>query len=204
MLPSVDVAIIGYGPVGALLANLLGQAGLQVAVFEREGAVYPVGRAVHYDAEVMRIFQAVGLARAMEPWTSPCLGQHYVSGEGRVLLQRDVPQGPGPQGWDAEYMFHQPDLERVLRAGVERFANVQVHLEHETVAVGQTAAGAVVQAQDLRSGAAREVAAAYVVGCDGARSLVRKSIGATLEDLGFHQPWLVLDLVLRRPVELSR
>src|SRR3712207_8718257 len=39
----------------SLLANLLGQAGLQVAVFERDAAVYPLGRAVHFDGEVMRI-----------------------------------------------------------------------------------------------------------------------------------------------------
>ena len=52
-----DVAIVGYGPVGALMANLLGQAGLQVDVFERDTAIYDLPRAVHFDGEVMRIFQ---------------------------------------------------------------------------------------------------------------------------------------------------
>ena len=58
----LDVAILGYGPVGALLANLLGQAGLRVGVFEREREIYALPRAVHFDGEVMRIFQSVGLA----------------------------------------------------------------------------------------------------------------------------------------------
>ena len=56
-----DVAIIGCGPVGALLGNLLGQAGLAVDIYERERDIYPLPRAVHFDGEVMRIFQSAGL-----------------------------------------------------------------------------------------------------------------------------------------------
>ena len=61
-----DVAIVGYGPTGATLANLLGQAGLRVLVLEREAAAYHLPRAVHFDAEVMRVFQAIGLADEVE------------------------------------------------------------------------------------------------------------------------------------------
>ena len=57
-----DVAIVGYGPVGATLANLLGQAGLSVLVLEREPGVYHQPRAGHCDGEVMRVFQGIGLA----------------------------------------------------------------------------------------------------------------------------------------------
>ena len=62
----VDVAIIGFGPAGATLANLLGQAGLSVVVLEKEAAIYPLPRAIHFDGEVMRIFQSIGLRRAVE------------------------------------------------------------------------------------------------------------------------------------------
>jgi len=56
-----DVAIIGYGPAGATLANLLGQYGLSVLVLEREAEIYPLPRAIHFDGEVMRVFETAGL-----------------------------------------------------------------------------------------------------------------------------------------------
>ena len=172
-----DVAILGYGPVGALLANLLGQAGLTVAVYERETAIHPLPRAVHFDGEVMRIFQSAGLAEHIALATRPSSqGMHFVNAEGRTLLVRRGIDGPGPHGWPNNWYFHQPMLEQVLREGVGRFPHVTVHLDHEIGDVG-------------------ELDARYIVGCDGARSLVRRAIGGRQRDLGLHQPWLVVDLL---------
>ncbi len=173
----LDVAILGYGPVGALLANLLGQAGLEVGVFEREREIYNLPRAVHFDGEVMRIFQAVGLAERIEAATrTSSKGMHFVNAEGQTLMIRRGIDGPGPHGWAGTWYFHQPVLEQILREGVQRFANVEVQLGREVASIG-------------------ELDARYVVGCDGARSLVRQAIGSRPRDLGLHQPWLVVDLL---------
>ena len=127
-----DVAILGYGPVGALLANLLGQAGLSVAVYERETAVFPLPRAVHFDGEVMRIFQSAGLAERIAAATRPSSqGMHFVNAEGQTLMVRRGVEGRGPQGWPNNWYFHQPALEEILREGVTRFPNVTVHLGRE-------------------------------------------------------------------------
>ena len=172
-----DVAIIGFGPVGALLANLLGQAGLRVGVFERDTAIHPLPRAVHFDGEVMRIFQSVGLAeRIAATARSSSKGMHFVNAEGRTLMVRRGIDGPGPHGWAGNWYFHQPELEAILRAGVARFPNIEVHLGREVADPG-------------------EIDARYIVGCDGARSLVRRAIGSRQRDLGLHQPWLVVDLL---------
>ena len=64
---SVDVAIVGCGPVGALLANLLGLCGVAVCVLDREAAAYTLPRAIHFDDEVMRILQTAGLAGSVRP-----------------------------------------------------------------------------------------------------------------------------------------
>jgi 2-polyprenyl-6-methoxyphenol hydroxylase-like FAD-dependent oxidoreductase len=52
-----DVVIVGYGPVGQVAANMLGQRGSRVAVFETATSVYNLPRAAHFDGEVMRILQ---------------------------------------------------------------------------------------------------------------------------------------------------
>lgn len=172
-----DVAILGYGPVGALLANLLGQAGLSVAVYERDTAIHPLPRAVHFDGEVMRIFQSAGLAEHIALAARPSSqGMHFVNAAGQTLIVRRGIDGPGVHGWPNNWYFHQPFLEQILRDGVGRYPQVEVHLGREIVDVS-------------------ELDARYIVGCDGARSLVRRAIGSSTCDLGLHQPWLVVDLL---------
>jgi len=196
-----DVAIVGYGPTGAVLANLLGAAGIRVAVFERESGIVDLPRAVAFDGEVMRVFQALGLADAIAPAVRPSAGMRYVSAQGRTLVVREPARGEGPQGWAIHYLFHQPSLEQVLRDGVARYPNVGVFHRHEVREVADGATTAVVRVVDP-AGETRTVSASFVVGCDGARSLVRRAIGADHEDLGLHQPWLVVDFVLERDVDL--
>jgi 2-polyprenyl-6-methoxyphenol hydroxylase-like FAD-dependent oxidoreductase len=62
--PDFDVCIIGYGPIGASLANLLGQSDMKTVVLERESSVYHLPRAVALDGEGMRLVQTMGLAAA--------------------------------------------------------------------------------------------------------------------------------------------
>lgn len=197
--PALDVAILGFGPTGAALAKLLGEAGLSVVVIDREPAPVPLPRAVHFDGEVMRIFQSMGLDAALAAHVRPSGGMLYMSPEGECLIERKPATAPGPHGWMQNYLFHQPFLEATLREGVARHANVEVLLAHEAVGVTQTdeAARLALRAPD---GGPRTVEAKWVVGCDGARSLVRAAMGVGQDDLGLHQPWLVVDVVLKRPV----
>lgn len=177
VLSTTDVAIVGCGPVGALLANLLGQAGLSVDIYDREREIHALPRAVHFDGEVMRIFQAAGLADRIAAATRPSpYGARYEDPSGRTLLIRRGTDGPGPQGWSGSWYFHQPILEQILREGLARFPRVSVRLGEEVASVD-------------------DLDARFVVGCDGARSLVRRAIGSRQIDLGLHQPWLVVDLL---------
>lgn len=192
-----DVAIVGYGPVGALLANLLAQGGLRVAVLERDAVINPLPRAVHFDGEVMRVFQSVGLAQPIAAASrASSKGMHFINAEGRTLLVRRGRDGAGPHGWASNWYFHQPFLEEELRRGVARFPNVSVMLRHDVYAIEPNERGALIRAEDMSCGALTELQAKFVIGCDGARSLVRRLIGSTMDDLGLHQPWLVVDLIV--------
>jgi 3-(3-hydroxy-phenyl)propionate hydroxylase len=199
----VDVVIVGLGPTGAVLANLLGAAGRSVLVLEKEAAIFALPRAIHFDGEVLRIFQAAGLREQALAIARPgTQGMHFVNGAGETMLIRGGTATVGPHGCANNYYFHQPQLEAVLRAGLARFPRVQVQLRHELVGVEQAGEFATVTHRCTDGGQTHTARARYVVGCDGARSVVRRSIGSPMVDLGLRQPWLVFDVVLERPVDL--
>ena len=198
-----DVAIVGLGPTGATLANLLGAAGLSVAVLEREAGVFPLPRAIHFDGEVLRILQGAGLREQALAIARPGeQGMHFVNGAGETMLIRGGSAALGPHGCANNYYFHQPELEAVLREGLARFANVDVRLCSEVTGIAQDANGTTLAVRETGSGQTSTVRARYVVGCDGARSPVRQHMGSAMLDLGLRQPWLVFDVVLRQPVDL--
>lgn len=198
-----EVAILGYGPVGATLANLLGAAGLDVVVIERETGVFPLPRAIHFDGEVMRVFQSLGLRERVEAISRPGLrGMHFVNARDEVLLVRGGTGLDGPQGCANNYYFHQPELEAVLRDGVARHPNVRVLAGRDAVGIDARDDGVRVALAGAGGDAPVAVHARWLVGCDGGRSPTRRAIGSTMEDLGLHQPWLVFDAILERDLGL--
>ena len=196
--PDYDVAIVGYGPVGATLANLLGMSGLKVAVLEREPSIYHMPRAISLDGEGMRLFQTMGLAETLLPKLGLSRNIRHVNTEGKllVLIARG---GIGPDGWNHAYRFYQPELEAVLRAGVARYGNVDVRLRCDVFALDEREDHVQVRYENLSNGELAALTARYVVGCDGARSTVRRFMGAALQDLRSHERWIVLDMILDTP-----
>jgi 2-polyprenyl-6-methoxyphenol hydroxylase-like FAD-dependent oxidoreductase len=207
---SYDVAIVGYGPVGQLAAILLGRAGHRVGVFERWPSLYPRPRAVHYDDEVARIFQAVGLADRLGPITEPATTYEWKSAHDETLLLLDRSR-PGPSGWPAATMFTQPQLEALLDETAKGVASVDVHQGWEVADVKDTGAnvrvsvrGGVLEGGEwVPSGEERELVADYVIGCDGANSIVRERMGTRVEDLGFAFDWLIADTIPHDPTLLA-
>lgn len=202
MSDGLDVAIIGAGPAGVTLAHLLGARGLRAAVYERDAEIFPLPRAIHFDGEVMRVFETLGLRAEVEAISRPGLkGMHFVNAAGDTLMIRAGTAARGPQGCANNHYFHQPELEAVLRAGLRRHSSVSLHLRHEVGAVETLPDGtAELAVSDLTGGVITPVRARFVAGCDGARSLVRKLLAAPMTDLGLHQPWLVFDVLLREDV----
>ena len=195
-----EVAIVGYGPVGVTLANLLAREGIRTQVFERDGEIYKLPRAVHFDHEIMRVFQSIGLRDTDFGHTAPILGYDFVNGNGELLFCLPMASGAVThQGWRPDYMFHQPDLERVLRAKASDRPGLKVHLEHEVIRLEECEEFAELEVRDCQSGESRMLAARFVVGCDGANSFVRKAAGLALDDLEFDEPWLVVDARVETP-----
>lgn len=191
-----DVAIIGLGPVGGALANILGAYGIRTVVLERRPAAYHLPRAVAFDDEIMRIFQSLGLSDQMAGITAVGEGVDFVDADGNVLVTWPRPKVLSPNGWYVNYRFHQPALEQVLRGGMARYPHVSVRPGSEVTNIGQDSRGVTLTVAGNGGSDVGVVRAAFVVGCDGANSFTRQAMGAEIDDLGFNEPWVVVDLML--------
>ena len=199
--PTYDVLVVGMGPVGAMAAIAAGRAGLRTCVVEQATEVYPLPRAVHFDAEIMRLFQRAGLAPAIEPIIGQYRGGVHLGADGEPIRDFRVPAERGPLGWYPHNMFIQPQLEKVLRAAVKSLDNVEVRLGWAVEQVRQDADGVDVTGR-VAGGGAEVLRARWVIACDGASSTIRKQVGITLLDYDFDEPWIVIDAVVADPRHL--
>jgi 3-(3-hydroxy-phenyl)propionate hydroxylase len=191
----IPVVIVGAGPVGVTAATLLGQYGVDCLVLDRWDGVYPQPRAVHLDDEVYRILARVGVADDFAAVSRPTLGLQLVDRSNRVIAVFDRDPDQGRHGYPRANMFDQPELEHLLRTNLKDQTTVTLRGNVEVTDVTQDGHGRVrVDFTDRLTGEHESVLARYVLGCDGANSVVRTAIGSTMEDLGFEQRWLVLDV----------
>ena len=189
-----DVAIVGYGPAGQVAAGLLGQQGLRVHVCERLLDVYQIPRAIALDHEIMRVFQQLGVAEAVQPFCEPFTNSEYFGVDGQLIRRMTMVAPPYPQGYTPSMVFTQPAVERVLRARVAQLSNVTVELGATLQGIDQDASG-VSLAIDTANGERKTVRARYAIACDGGSSTVRTQLDMPLEDLDFDEPWLVVDVL---------
>ena len=187
-----DVAIAGFGPAGATAARLLGAQGLRTLVVDRLTGVYDKPRAFAMDHEIMRVFQNAGLANAIEPHVAPFTASEHYGVDGRLIRRLTMIDPPWPMGWIPSMVFRQPPLEAALREKVRATPGVTISLGEELVSFEQNTGQVTLSL--ARDGVTRTVAARYLVGCDGASSTVRRTLGIAHDDLDFDEPWLVVDV----------
>jgi len=187
-----DVAIVGYGPVGVTAANLLGQMGFSAAVVERDPNIYARARAISTDEEVVRIWQQVGLADRLNADMQPRCGANFVDAKG-VPFAKLLPPPRGKNGHPPQQFIYQPALEKVLRAGVDRFPNVSVLLQHECLRVIQKADHVELMLADLTVDEFRRIRASYVIAADGGSSAFRGQLGIGFSGRTYGERWIVID-----------
>jgi 3-(3-hydroxy-phenyl)propionate hydroxylase len=187
---TTDVVIVGAGPVGLLTANYLGAQGINVLILENLPQLIDYPRGVGMDDECLRSFQAVGLAEAVLPHTTPFQWMRFVTGSGRCFAS--IEPRTDEFGWSRRNAFIQPLADRVLLDGLQRYPNVKVLFSHTLETFTQDAGGVTLQ---VKTGDGDEtIRAHYVVGCDGGRSTVRKLLDIPFEGKTDPNRWIVIDL----------
>jgi 2-polyprenyl-6-methoxyphenol hydroxylase-like FAD-dependent oxidoreductase len=174
----------------------LASRGIDVVVAElRHVGEPPSVRCNHVSARSMEIYRRLGLAKKLRdtglPADFPNDGAYRVTTTGTELSRIHIPcrrdrytATGGPDTWwptpEPPHRINQLFMEPVLFEHARRMAKVSILNRTSLESFSQDDAGVLAQALHLDSGETLTIAAEYLVGCDGARSMVRKAIGANL------------------------
>ncbi|MDE2437372.1 MAG: bifunctional 3-(3-hydroxy-phenyl)propionate/3-hydroxycinnamic acid hydroxylase [Sphingomonadales bacterium] len=189
-----DVLIAGGGPTGVTLAVLLARRGIRVIVAEKEAEIYPLPRAAHLDHEALRILQEAGVADAVIATSRTTARYEFRTAAGEILLCFEGSDRNGPGGWPGANMIHQPSVEAALRAELLRHDSAELRAQCELLDFVDDGDGVSVRLETPQG--EQRLRTRYLVGADGARSPVRHALGIGFEDLGFEEPWLVIDTIV--------
>ena len=180
-----EVVIVGGGPVGMGLAIDLGQRGIRTIVVERYRTPQPIPKGQNLTQRTMEHFHFWGAEEELR--AARTIPREYgiggLTAYGTLLgphsydwLQRDLVQ---PYYFTTNERLPQYATEAVLRKRVAELPSVQTLYGWDGQGVAQDADGVTITIADRSGSGRRELRAAFAVGCDGARSLVREQAGIT-------------------------
>jgi len=184
---AVDVVIVGAGPSGLTLANILGLQGVQTLIVDERDSLIDYPRGVGLDDEALRTFQSIGLVDRVLPHTVPNQILRFFDGKRRLLAEMAPPDARF--GWPKRNGFVQPMVDAELFSGLERFDHVEVRWGHRMENCVETDDGVTVEFSDGQE----PVHTRYVVGCDGGRSATRRLMGVSFDGTTSSTRWLVVD-----------
>ena len=191
--PSIktDIAIIGAGPTGLMLANLLGMHGIKTTILERRESPFTEPRAIAFDPETLRLFQTIGCYEHLAETLQLDVPVHYLNANGKTLGH--IYECPPSFGHSGRGTYYQPELEHALLKGLETRGDVSLKRGVEVTRVLDKQDHVRLKTQ-TKSGPAPSVLAQYVVDCSGGASQIRKQLGIDFAGTTYREKWLVIDV----------
>ncbi|MEU3842712.1 FAD-dependent monooxygenase [Streptomyces sp. NPDC028635] len=186
---NTDVLVVGAGPVGLTAALELRRHGVTCRIVDRLPERLPYAKAVGVQPRTLEIWDRMGLVRAALEAAVPLRGQFaYVNGveQGRydLALPPEVPYGFAA--------LPQYETERLTEEALARHGT-RIERGTELVSFEQDAQGVTARLSHA-SGTGEEVRVRFLVGCDGAHSVVRKGLGLAFEGGAFLEEYMLGDV----------
>lgn len=186
----IPVVVVGAGPVGLAVANLLGQDGIDVLLVERNAGTVDHPRAIVLDDEGARTLQAFGMADSFLQRTIEGDGARYFDDNGHCFGA--VGAGPRTFGFAKRHFMYQPELEAELVQSLSRFPSVDLRFGWNVTGIQQDPTGVTIAC--MTPDGAKTIRCDWLLACDGGRSPIRQWLGIDFIGSTYEQDWVVLDL----------
>ena len=196
-----DIAIIGYGPVGAMAASMFGSSGLNIVVIEPKKEIWDIPRAVALDGQAQRIFQSCGIINNIP--VKPIDGLTFINKKGHQIVYVDFTDHSTPNGYSETVGFSQPNLERTLREQAESYKNITFKLGSSLSNLVATENNNELTVMNNVTNETEVFSSKYLLACDGADSFVRKKLSIPSFDYKCEQDWIVVDYELDPKYEIQ-
>ena len=186
-----DVLVVGAGPTGLMLANQLARRGVRHLIIDRHAGPTRQTRALGVQARTMEIYSRLGIAeRALELGKRATGANIWTGGRPKARIPLgDIGRELSP--YPFLLILGQDDNERLLGEALRRQGG-EVHWHTELIALEQHATHAIATLKQP-DGTRREIAAAWVAGCDGAKSAVREINDIQFEGAPYEHVFFVAD-----------
>ncbi len=193
-----DVIIVGLGPVGAVMANMLGRYGVRVLIIDQTIEIYKLPRAISFDHDALRILQSAGVKDGefatvpipLVQYHSPIFGRFI-----RMNTAKTIDEHP------MIVTFYQPEFESLMRKKLEQLPNVQVKLSTTLKSIQQEGSTVFANLQTC-AGSSLKVSAKFLIGADGSSSAVRNALEIKFKGQSYSQDWLIVDATkVTKPID---
>src|SRR5215475_3058158 len=192
-----DVLIVGAGPTGLVLALWLKKLGANIRIIDKTAEPGKNSRALAVHARTLELYRQLGLADIVvaRGHKVPAV-QLWVRGEPKARVAFEE-VGAELTRYSFLQIFPQDEHERLLIGTLEQLG---VSVERNTELLGYSDEGGCVIARLRRpDGQEERCEAAYIAGCDGARSIVRETMGTGFPGGTYHHLFYVADVEASGP-----
>jgi 2-polyprenyl-6-methoxyphenol hydroxylase-like FAD-dependent oxidoreductase len=197
---TVPVVIVGAGPTGVMLASELARRGIVVRVLDKQSVRSPETRAIGIHARTLEVFHQLGLVEEFL-----ALG-HRVDGmtvHTRARRRTRVNFGRLDSPYPFVLMLGQHRTQRILDQRLERLG-IAIERGVEVLDLEQSGDGVDLTTQSTDQSRQEALTAEWVVGCDGAHSIVRRRLGVPFAGNDYGQDWLMSEVNIDPPIERHR
>ncbi len=185
-----DVLIVGAGPTGLFLSNILDSYNIKNLLVEQNQSTVKEPRAVSIDDESLRVIQSLGLINKFLNKISLNYGSYYISPNGKQFAVIDPTSKT--YGFNKRNSFDQPDLEDLLLKNL--LIKNKLNIFFNTKFLNFSQKKEYVCSNVIDNKKKFQITSKFIVGCDGANSSIRKLLNIKLLGSSFKENWLIIDL----------